>query len=180
MCSLSGKRIAIMVAQQYEDQEAWFPYLHFKSFGASVTVVGEKAGEICPSKHGYPMKVDRSAADVKAADFDCVIVPGGFAPDFMRRSDSMLRFFKDAADAGCIIAAICHGPWMLCTVPGLLKGKKATSFSAIRFDLQNAGAKWVDQECCVDGNIITARKPDDLPAFCNAIVECLSTVKTGA
>ena len=101
-----------------------------------------------------------------------MIVPGGFAPDFMRRSDDMIKFANDMVNADKIIASICHGAWLLCSTK-ILKGKTATCFMAIRDDIKNAGAKYVDEECVVDGNLITSRKPDDLPAFCEAILKAL-------
>ena len=125
-----------------------------------------------PSTLGYPCPADAAAADVSAADFDALVIPGGWAPDFMRRSEAMIGFVQDAAKAGKVLAAICHGGWMLCSTDALA-GKKATSFMAIKHDMINAGCEWVDAECVVDGNIITARKPDDLPAFCAAIIEML-------
>ena len=132
-----------------------------------------KAGQAYPSKLGYPCTSEAAAADVKGGDFDAVVVPGGWCPDFMRRDESMIRFIQQCAAAKIVLAAICHGGWMLCCTDAL-KGKKATSFVAIKHDMINAGANWVDQECVVDGNVITARKPDDLPAFCAAIIKALA------
>ena len=125
------------------------------------------------SKLGYPCPSDAAASDVKAEDFDAVIVPGGWCPDFMRRDESMVDFIQHcAADKAMVLAAICHGGWMLCCTDAL-RGVKATSFMAIRHDMINAGADWVDEECVVDGHLITARKPDDLPAFCKAVMAAL-------
>jgi putative intracellular protease/amidase len=106
---------------------------------------------------------------LRAADFAAIVVPGGWCPDFMRRSETMVRFIRQCAEAKIVLAAICHGGWMLCCTDAL-RGRRATSFFAIKYDMINAGANWVDQECVVDGNVITARKPDDLPAFCKAIM----------
>ena len=169
---LSGKKIAIMLDQQYQELEVWYPYYRLKEEGASVTLVAPKAGVDYPSKLGYPCRSDASAADVKGAQFDAVIVPGGWSPDFMRRDENMILFIQEAAKAGIVLAAICHGGWMLCCTDAL-RGKRATSFVAIKHDMINAGVTWVDQECVVDGNLITARKPDDLPAFCKAIIKAL-------
>jgi len=105
-----------------------------------------------------------------------MVVPGGFAPDFMRRSEDVIKFANDLVNAGKLIAAICHGGWLLCSTTAY-KGKKATCFMAIKDDIINAGAEYIDAECVVDGNLITARKPDDLPAFCNAIIDALKELE---
>lgn len=172
--NLKGKKVALLIADMYEDLEAWYPYFRLKEEGAEVTVVGAEGAHSYTSKHGYPMKSDAAADEVRASDFDAVVIPGGYAPDHMRRSDAMVEFVRQAAEAKLPMAAICHGAWMMCCVPGLLEGKKATSFPGIRWDLTNAGAKWVDQEVCVDGDIITSRRPGDLMAFCKAIMEALA------
>jgi len=171
--TLNGKHIAIMLDEQYQELEVWYPYFRFIEAGANVTLVAGVAGRTYSSKLGYPCTSNMEAADVRAADFDAVVIPGGWAPDYMRRDETMVRFVQDAAKAGVVLAAICHGGWMLCSTD-VLKGKRATSFMAIRHDMVNAGAEWVDEEVVVDGNVITARKPDDLPAFCRAIIEALS------
>jgi protease I len=170
---LDGKKIAIMLEQQYQEMEVWYPYYRLKEEGAHVVRVAPKAGAIYESKLGYPCPSDAAASDVRAGDFDAVVVPGGWSPDFMRRDENMIRFIQDAAKADLVLAAICHGGWMLCCTDAL-RGKQATSFVAIKYDMLNAGAKWVDQECVVDGKLITSRKPDDLPAFCAAIIKALS------
>ena len=170
---LQGKRIAIMLDKEYQELEVWYPYYRLREAGAKVALVGPKAGENYPSKLGYPCAADLSAADADPSDYDAVVVPGGWAPDHMRRDDAMVRFIQDAAAANVVLAAICHGGWMLCCTDAL-RGKRATSFMAIRHDMINAGADWQDAECVVDGNVITARKPDDLPAFCQAIITALT------
>jgi protease I len=170
---LKGKRIAVLVEQQYQEMEVWYPVYRLREAGCHVTFVGPEANATYPSKLGYPAKSDKAAKDVKAGDFDAVVIPGGFAPDFIRRSDAMLKLVRDMAEQGKILAAICHGPWVLCSSTAL-RGKKATCFFAIKDDVINAGAKYVDEECVVDGNLITSRKPDDLPAFVLAIIKSLS------
>lgn len=166
-------KVAILLANLYEDLELWYPYYRFKEEGYDVTLVADKGGETYASKHGYPAKADVSAADVRASDYDAIVIPGGFGPDFMRRSEAMLEFVRQAVKSNLLIGAICHGVWMLCHTD-ILRGRKCTSFYAIRFDVQNAGGKWVDLECCVDGNLITSRCPSDLPAFCKTICQALS------
>lgn len=170
--SLEGKRIAIMLDRQYQELEVWYPYYRLIEQRASVALVAPEAGVEYPSKLGYPCVSDVAAGDVSGGDYDAVIVPGGWCPDFMRRDPTMVRFIQDCAESGIVLAAICHGGWMLCCT-GALRGRRATSFLAIEHDMRNAGAEWVDQEVVVDGNVITARKPDDLPAFTRAIIDAL-------
>ncbi len=170
---LQGKKIAIMLDQAYQELEVWYPYYRLAEEGAEVVLVAPAAGATYPSKLGYPCVSDAAAGDVAGGDFEAVIIPGGWAPDFMRRDESMIRFIRQCVEAKIILAAICHGGWMLCCTDAL-EGRQATSFIAIRHDMINAGADWVDEECVVDGNLITARTPDDLPAFCGAIIKSLS------
>lgn len=170
---ISGMKVAILLDQQYEDLEFWYPYYRLKEEGCQVVAVSAKAGETYPSKHGYPAKSDVSAGDVKAGDFDAVVVPGGFSPDFMRRQDSMVNFIRDAADARIPIACICHGVWMLCCT-GALRGRNCTSYKSIRYDVENAGGRWVDKECVRDGPIITSRTPADLVAFCRTLIDAMA------
>ncbi len=168
-----GKRVALMLDQEYQELEVWYPYYRLGEEGVEVVRVAGESGRSYPSKLGYPCTSDAAAAESDAASFDAVIVPGGWCPDYMRRDESMIRFVQAAADAGIVLAAICHGGWMLCCT-GALKGKRATSFMAIKHDMINAGADWVDEEVVVDGNVITSRNPDDLPAFCRAILDKLA------
>ena len=136
-------------------------------------VVGAAGAKSYASKQGYPVAVDLQAEQAKAVEFDAVIIPGGYAPDLMRRHPAMVALVREATQQGKLVAAICHAGWMLVSA-GVLKGRKATSFFSIKDDVVAAGAHWVDQEVVVDGNLITSRKPDDLPAFCRAIIEALS------
>jgi protease I len=168
---LKGKRIAIMLEQIYEDPEFWYPYYRFLEAGAEVVVIAPEVKEY-KSKYGYPAKADTAAADADPASFNAVIIPGGFSPDLMRRSADMVNFLKAAYEKGKIIAAICHGPWMLSSV-GAVKGREVTSFFSIKDDLVNAGGRYVDRDVVRDGNIITSRTPKDLPAFCREIIASL-------
>ncbi len=170
---LNGKRIALLLDQEYQELEVWYPYYRLGEEGADIIRVAPKAGQTYPSKLGYPCVSDAAASDVSASDFDAVVIPGGWCPDFMRRDESMISFMQDCAKARILLAAICHGGWMLCCTDAL-KGKTATSFVAIKHDMINAGANWVDEQCVVDGNVITSRCPDDLSAFCKAIIAALS------
>ena len=169
---MSAKKIAIMVDEMYQVLEVWYPYYRFREAGLEVHLVAAEAKKAYPSKEGYPCLSEIAAAQANAADYDCILVPGGFAPDFMRRSAEVIRFANDMVNAGKVIAAICHGGWLLCSTKAY-EGKKATCFMAIKDDIINAGADYVDAECVVDGHLITSRKPDDLPAFCTAILKAL-------
>jgi protease I len=166
------KKVAIMLAEQYQVIEVWYPYYRLKESGIDCDFIAAEANREYPSKEGYPCRSTVAAKNARIEDYSCMIVPGGFAPDFMRRSDDMIKLANDMVNAGKIIAAICHGPWLLCSTK-ILKGKTATCFMSLRDDVKNAGAKYVDEECVVDGNLITSRKPDDLPAFCEAILKAL-------
>ena len=173
---LKGKRAAVLVEQQYQEMEVWYPVYRLREAGCNVALVGPEAGQTYPSKLGYPAKSDKAAKDVRADDFDVIIIPGGFAPDFLRRHEAIVRLVSDMAEQGKVVAAICHGPWVLCSTQAL-EGKKATCFFAIKDDVSNAGAKYMDAEVVRDGNLITSRKPDDLPAFLQTILQAAKDVK---
>jgi protease I len=169
---MAEKKVAIMVDNMYQVLEVWYPYYRFKEAGLKVNFVAAEAKREYHSKEGYPCVSEIAAAQADVGDYDCMLVPGGFAPDFMRRSADVINFANDMVDSGRLIASICHGGWLLCSTK-IYKGKTATCFVAIKDDIINAGAKYVDDECVVDGNLITARKPDDLPAFCTAVLRAL-------
>ena len=173
---LKGVRAAVLVEQQYQEMEVWYPVYRLREAGCKVTLVGPEAGQTYPSKLGYPAKSDKAAKDVSANDFDLLVIPGGFAPDYLRRDASVLKLVSTMAEQGKPVAAICHGPWVLCSTQAL-KGKKATCFFSIRDDVTNAGGKYVDAEVVRDGNLITSRKPDDLPAFMQAIFQAVREMK---
>ncbi|MCD6363946.1 MAG: type 1 glutamine amidotransferase [Synergistetes bacterium] len=168
---LSGKRIGILVEDLFEDLELWYPTLRMREEGAEVKLIGP-AKKTYKGKHGLPAEADLTSAEANPEEFDAIIIPGGYSPDRMRRDAKLIEFVKKMGESGKVVAAICHGPWMLISA-GLLKGKKATSFFAIKDDLINAGASYLDKEVVVDENIITSRTPKDLPAFCKAIIEKL-------
>jgi protease I len=173
---LKGKRIALFVDVMYQEMEVWYPLYRFREAGAEVLTIGAEAGKTYTSKLGYPVVSDRSYDVVNAGDFDGVIVPGGYAPDFIRRHAAANSFVAETNAQGKLVAAICHGPWVLCSAHGLLRGRRATSFFAIKDDVVNAGAHWEDAEVVVDANLVTSRKPDDLPAFCR---EAMAVVAKG-
>jgi protease I len=177
---LRGKRVAILLESKYNEFEFWYPYFRMKEAGALVSIVGTGPKEYLGS-NGLPAphpSVRESleelvlAETVRVEDFDGVIVPGGFAPDYMRRNPALIQFVRDMHAAGRIVAAICHAGWVLVSA-GVLKGKRATCFYAIKDDVINAGARYLDRPVVRDGNLITSRCPDDLPAFCRAIIEAL-------
>jgi protease I len=169
---LKGKKVVIAVEEMFNTFEFWYPYYRLKEAGCGVVVMGSGSAEKYTGKPGTEVKVDINAAKVSAADFDGIVIPGGYAPDIMRRYPKMVQLVKDFHDAGKVVAAICHAGWMLASAE-ILRGKSVTSFFAIKDDLVHAGANWIDQEVVVDGNLITSRTPDDLPAFMRAIIKAL-------
>src|SRR5947209_10897173 len=170
---LKGKKIAVLVDNYYQEMEVWYPYFRLKEAGAECVLVGAQAGATYTSKHGYPAKAELAYDKVNSNDFDGVVVPGGYAPDHSRRHAKANQFVKDLNGQGKLVASICHGPWVLCSA-GVLKGRRATCFFSIKDDVIHAGARYEDSEVVVDGNLVTSRKPDDLPAFCRAAMEVLA------
>jgi protease I len=171
--TLKGKRVAVLAENMYQELELWYPLLRLREAGADTFVVGTGSADSYNSKLGYAVQVDVVADQISAGDLDAVVIPGGYAPDLMRRYPDMVNLVRDAFDQGKVVAAICHAGWMLASAD-VLRGKKATCFFAIKDDLINAGADYVDAEVVRDGNLITSRVPSDLPAFCRAIIESLS------
>jgi protease I len=169
---LKGRRIAILAEDMYQELELWYPLLRMREAGAEVTIVGMPGVEEYHSKLGYPVEVDVAADAVSADDFDAVIIPGGYAPDRIRRHQPMLDLVRGIFERGGVVAAICHGAWVPISA-GIMKGRQATCFSAIKDDVINAGATYVDIEVLQDGNLITSRVPQDLPAFCRTIISAL-------
>lgn len=169
---LKNKRVLIPVENMFNDLEFWYPFYRLKEAGADVVVAGSGSSEKYTGKSGTEAMVDTSAGKLKAGDFDAIVIPGGYAPDIMRRYPEMVKLVKDMHKAGRVVAAICHAGWMLASAE-IVEGRTLTSFFAIKDDLVHAGAQWVDKEVVVDGNLITSRKPDDLPAFMRAIIDAL-------
>ena len=169
---LKGKRIAYFVEDGFEDLEFWVPVMRLREEGAHVTVVGTGKPEYS-GKHCLTVKTDTSADRVKAKDFDAVVIPGGWAPDKLRRSDAVKTIVRETYEAGHIIGAICHAGWVPISA-GIVKGHRATGSTAIKDDLENAGATWVDQPAFRDGNIVWGRVVEDIPDFCRELVAAIA------
>ena len=163
---------AVLVEDHYQEMEIWYPIYRLREAGVRVSVIGTGEKLNFLSKLGYPCAADLAIQDARADQFDAVVIPGGWAPDFLRRYPAVNQFVADLDRAGKVVASICHGGWVLCSAQ-MLKGRKVTSFFAIKDDMIHAGAEWSDAEVVVDRNLITARKPDDLPAFMKAMLELL-------
>jgi protease I len=171
--SRTKKQVAILVEDLYQVLEVWYPLLRLKEAGIEVKLVGPGTKETYGSKEGYPAKVDLSIDQIDPADFDGVVIPGGFAPDFLRRSAKIVDFVRKLYHDGKAVAAICHGGWLLVSA-GIAKGNNLTCFFAIKDDLIAAGGRYVDQEVVVDKNLITSRKPEDLPRFTQELIKLIS------
>ena len=172
---LLGKRIAILIEEDFEDSEFVEPLRAMKDAGAKVVVVGSGSQQSYTGKRGRAtIKGDLTADKIRAEDLDAVIVPGGYAPDKMRLHQPMIDLVKHAHDLGKVVAAICHGPQLLISAE-IVRGRHVTSWPSIAVDLKNAGACWVDEPLVQDGNLITSRRPADLPRFNKAIIEALES-----
>ncbi len=164
--------VAVLAENIYEDLEAWYPILRLREAGVKVTVVGPAKGATYTSKHGYPLTADASMKSARAAQFDGVIIPGGYAPDKMRRHKEMVTLVRAIHGKGGLVASICHGPWLMAEAD-IVRGRKLTCVSAIKTDMVNAGATYQNKEVVVDGNLITSRTPPDLPAMMKAVLAFL-------
>jgi len=169
--SLHGKRILFLAGPLYEDLELWYPKIRLEEEGATTVVagIGEKTYQ---GKRGYPVTVDSQVDQVASRDFDGLVIPGGFAPDQLRRFERVLELTRQIYQAGKPVAFICHAGWVPISAK-ILKGKRATSVRAIKDDMENAGVQWEDSAVVVDGNLISSRTPADLPHFCRALIEAL-------
>ena len=179
MPDTSGERtIAILVGPEYEDLEVWYPKLRLEEAGYSCPLVG--IGEASyRGKHGYPATMDAHVREMMPDALAGVLAPGGWAPDKLRRDRTLLDLVRAVHDDGKLVATICHGPWILISA-GIVKGRRIAGSQGIRDDLTNAGAEFVDEPCVVDGNIVSARVPKDLPAFGKACVDWLAEAATSA
>ena len=170
---LHGKRVLILVGDIYEDLELWYPKLRLIEAGAEVVVAGNEAGKQYSGKNGYPCISDAAIVEMKAADFDGLVVPGGFMPDKLRRDGAVLQLVRDFAKAGKLVAAICHGGWIPISAQ-VYQGVRVTGSLGIKDDLINAGAIWDEAAVVVDRHFVSSRKPDDLPDFCRGILQVLA------
>jgi len=169
---LHGSRVLVLVGEDYEDLELWYPKLRLIEAGAEVLVAGPEANRTYPGKHSYPCKSDVAIADMQEADFIGLVVPGGFMPDKLRRDPKVLELVREFDQARKLIAAVCHGGWIPISA-GVYRGVRVTGSLGIKDDLVNAGAIWEDSSVVVDRHFVSSRKPDDLPDFCRGILEVL-------
>ncbi len=169
---LKGKRVAILVEEGFEDLEFWVPLMRLEEEGAEITVVSRKPGTY-RGKHCLTATASQGASEVRAEDFDAVVVPGGWAPDKLRRDPAVLDLVRGAYQQGKIVASICHGGWVLISA-GIVAGHRATGSIGIRDDLLNAGATWVDEPAFRDGPLVWGRVVRDIPAFCRELVQALA------
>jgi protease I len=173
--SLNGTKVLFFAGPLYEDLELWYPKIRLEEEGATTVVAG--TGErTYQGKRGYPLTVDAQVDDIASDDFDGLVIPGGYAPDIMRRSKRLLRITKEIFDAGKPVAFICHAGWVPISA-GIVRGKRGTSVGAIRDDLVNAGMLWEDSPVVVDGNLISSRTPADLPQFMRALIGALAAAR---
>ena len=191
---LTGKKVVIVVAQEFEDVELLYPVLRLSEEGADMVIVPVNEGlhprPFVPGKpvtgrFGHPVPIPVMAEgnryrvskleELQAAEIDCLLFPGGYSPDALRLHAGTLELVRECHRQGKLLAAICHGPWVLISA-GIMAGKQATGYVAVRDDLVNAGAKYIDCPAVRDGNILTGRVPDDLPEFCQEIILALQAV----
>jgi protease I len=170
---LSGFRVVAFVDDIYEDLEVWYPKLRLIEAGATFVLAGPKAGTKYLGKHGYPCVSDITIDDCREADFDAILLPGGFMPDKLRRDAKVKSLIQEFSESKKCVAAICHGGWMAISA-GVYRGVRVTGSLGIKDDLENAGAIWVDEAVVVDRHFVSSRKPDDLPQFAEAMIEVIS------
>jgi len=169
---LTGRRIVVLAEDLYEDLELWYPVLRLREEGAEVVIAGTGA-KAYQGKNGYPLTVDTDVDKLSAAKLDAVVIPGGYAPDRLRRYPAVLTLVREMFQGGKVVAAICHAAWVPISA-GIMKGRRATCFFAIKDDVVNAGAHYEDAEVVRDSNLITSRQPSDLGAFCREIIAALT------
>ena len=173
MADLRGRRVLVLVGDEYEDLELWYPKLRVQEAGGAVVVAGLEAGRRYSGKHGYPCVADAAVGSLGAAEFDAVICPGGWMPDKLRRDPAVLAIVRALAGSNRCVAAICHGGWIPISA-GVYRDVRVTGSPGIKDDLVNAGALWIDAPVVVDRWSVSSRKPDDLPAFCRGLIEVVA------
>ena len=167
---LEGKRAAVAVGPLYEEIEALYPLYRLREASAEVQVIGAEAGKTLPGKRGDEIETEAAAGDLSADDLDVLVIAGGYGPDKMRLDEGILQLVRDMHSQGKTIAFICHGGWVPISA-GIVEGRRMTGNPSIADDVRNAGAEWEDSEAVVDGNLVSSRNPDDLPAFMAATIE---------
>lgn len=172
MKPLEGRHFLMFVEDVYEDLELWYPKLRLIEAGARVTVAGPEKGRVHTSKHGYPCRADASVDGLAPDEFDGLVIPGGFAPDRLRRMASVLDLTRSIHQSGKLVAHICHAGWIPISA-GIMKGYRCTSTPGIKDDLVNAGATWLDEPVVIDRMMVSSRRPDDLPEFMRGIFSVL-------
>lgn len=170
---LKDKKVIALVEDHFEDLEHWYPVYRLREEGAQVDLVGPEAGATYTGKHGVPAKTDYAFSDIDADLYDAILIPGGWAPDKLRRYPEVLEMVRKMDETEKPIGHICHAGWVLVSA-NILKGRKVTSTPAIKDDMTNAGASWVDEEVVVDGHIVSSRRPDDLPVYMKTFADLLA------
>ncbi|WP_018130258.1 type 1 glutamine amidotransferase domain-containing protein [Effusibacillus pohliae] len=170
---LQGKRVICLVEEEFEDLELWYPVYRLREEGAEVLLAGSEQGKTYHGKYGVPATADVSFEQVSSAEYDGLLVPGGWAPDKLRRYGKVLQLVREVDAAGKPIGHICHAGWVLISAK-ILNGRKVTSTPGIRDDMENAGAIWVDEPVVVDAHIVSSRRPPDLPAYAKAFCDVLA------
>ena len=166
---LEGMHAAVMIGPQFEDAEATYPFYRLQEEGAEVVLIGTEAGRELIGKRGQPLTTDRAASELSADDLDLLVIAGGMGPDKLRTDEGVQRLVREMDVSGKPIAFICHAGWVPASA-GILEGRRVTSYPTIADDCRNAGAEWEDAEVVVDGNLVSSRRPDDLPAFMAALI----------
>lgn len=167
---LEGKHAAVMIGPLFEDTEATYPYYRLREAGATVALIGTKGGETLTGKRGQELTTESAAADLIAEDLDILVIAGGFGPDKLRTDEGVKKLVRELNERGKTVAFICHAGWVPASAE-IVEGRRVTSYPTIADDMRNAGAEWEDSEVVVDGNLISSRRPDDLPAFMRAVIE---------
>ncbi|SFP43368.1 type 1 glutamine amidotransferase domain-containing protein [Salibacterium halotolerans] len=170
--SLQGKRIIALVDEDFEDLELWVPVMRLREEGVDVVLTGKEKGKTYYGKHGVPAEAEASFTDISAAEYDGILVPGGWAPDKLRRYPEVMDMVRHMDKQQKLIGQICHAGWVLVSAD-ILTNKKVTSTPGIKDDMKNAGAVWYDEEVVVDGHIVSSRRPPDIPAYSRALVQSL-------
>jgi protease I len=176
---LEGARAAVMIGPLFEDVEATYPYYRLQEAGATVALIGTQADDTLTGKRGQELTTEQAAIDLDAGDVDVLVIAGGFGPDKLRTDQGVKRLVADMHAAGKPIAFICHAGWVPASA-GIVDGRRVTSYPTIADDMRNAGAHWEDAEVVVDGNLVSSRRPEDLPAFMHALIGVAAGVAAAA